>query len=251
MTRAGAALLVLLAAAPAGAQHDAAAKLAEAQRAFVEGDYEGAMRITAPIVQGGISEADRAEALRLHCVSLFLLGHQAQAETYLYQWLESQARAGIDAHLDPAVVPPEAVAFLESIRANHEGDLRKLKPPKRKSRSRWGTIVPVYGQYQNEQMWKVWLFGVTEGVLLATSITTYAVLASKCGDDLTCKLKRSTADNLLLTNRLSGGLLIGVCLIGIVDAMWNYDPNPATEERPSVGLMPEEGGATLVFSMGF
>jgi hypothetical protein len=248
MTRLAAALVVLLAAAPAAAQAPTASRLAEAQRRLVEGDYEGALAITRPLVaDAALPRADLAESFRLHGLSLYLLGREADAEIFLHHFLRLQP----EAHLDPALVPPEAVAFLESIRARYEGELRALKPRPKRKRYWLLNLVPAAGQFQNDQAWKGWTFGITEGVLAATWISSYAILVSRCDADLTCSLKRSTAENLRFANLLSGAVWVGVYAIGVIDAMNGYNCMSAAERPPSVSLIPTDRGASLVWTMGF
>ena len=237
--------IVAAVAGPAWAQ-PAAARLEEAQRRLMVGAYLEVLQLTLPLVADPVlPRADRAEAYRLRGLAQFFLGRTSEAEEALYQFL----RLDPEAHLDPALVPPDAVSFLENIRARHEGELRALKP-RTKRRSRALNLLPPAGQFQNEQRAKGWTIGTAEVVLLATNITTYVVLANECEADLTCAIDRSTARALQLANLISGGLLVGVYLYGVIDGFHIQNCLEAAE-RPSLTVVPQSGGGSLVFGMGF
>ena len=239
--------LIVGAAVPAAAQSPAA-RLGEAQRRFAAGAYAQVLEITGPLLgDPTLGRADRAEAFRLQGLAMFLLGRPAEAEVALYQFL----RLDPEAHLDPALVPPDAVTFMENVRARHEGELRALKPRPKKRRYRLLNLVPPFGQFQNGDSGKGYAIGAAELVFLATNISTYAVLARECAEDLTCSLDRSTASTLQRVNQISLGLLVGVYLYGMIDG-FHIQTCLEQAERPPLVLVPrDDGGGSLVLSLGF
>lgn len=238
-------LVALLVAAPAAAQTTAMAELAAAQRRFAEGDYQGCLTITSPLVgDPRLPKAELAESMRLHGLSLFLLGRQGDAEIFLHQFLRLEP----EAHLDPALVPPEAVAFLESIRSRYEGELRRLKPRPRKKRYEILNWIPYAGQFQNEQDLKGWFLGSATVVIGLTSIAAGVTLRVKCEQDLTCSIDKSMAENLKLVANYGAAVAAATYIVGVVDA---YYFGRCLEARERVALVPTEGGASLVMTFGF
>jgi hypothetical protein len=239
-------VVVFLVSALASAQATPpAARLAEAQRLFGHADYRAVAEIAGPLARDpSLDRADRTEAYRLFGLSLFLLAQPARAEGWLLQFLRLEP----EAHLDPAVVPPDAIAFFEGIRARHEGELRALKPRPRRRRA-WLNLVPPAGQFQNQEPAKGWSIGIAEGVLLATNISTYIVLINACDEHRTCTLGRDAANQLRMANLVSGALFVGVYAYGVLDG-WLGHRN-RIEDRAGLAITATGEGAAVTYSLGF
>jgi hypothetical protein len=73
---------------------------------------------------------------------------------------------------------------------------------------------------------------------------------SDCDADLTCSLDSSAARTLQLANLISGSLLVGIYLYGVVDG-FHIQNCLEQAERPLITIAPHEGGGSLVFGLGF
>jgi hypothetical protein len=235
------------------------AALAEAQAHFAAGEYAEVAPLAEPITQDEtLPRADRAEAWRLIGLSYFFLGRADDADRALVEFLKLEP----DAHLDPSLVPPDGVAFFEGVRARHAGELRRYRPrPKRSSVV--VALIPPAGQFENGQKAKGWALGVTEGLLLATNVTTYFILKDMCNaNDGTCgdacdpskescasKDATATARTLQTVNLASGVLLIGVVVYGSIDGYLGWKKEG--ERLEGLSVAPTQGGATVGYSGSF
>jgi hypothetical protein len=250
--RALAVLLLLATAAPAAAAPPANAdlgRLGEAQARLMAGDWSEAARVAGPLAHDGtLARPDRAEAWRVYGLSLFFLGLPDEAEAALFAYLKLEP----DAHLDPALVAPEAIVFFEDVRARHAGELRQLKP--RPKPNRWAVLlnlIPPAGQFSNGDPAKGWALAATETVLLAANLTTYALLASRCHADETCGDDVDGARTLRTINLVSGALFAGVWVYGMIDGFAGYRRRSRAYE-PAFAVVPvvTDGGAALVLAWG-
>lgn len=253
--------LWLCAAKLAGAQAPAAA-LAQAQAHFLAGEYGAVPPLTEPLVADETTpRADRAEAYRLLGLAYFLLARADESEAALLEFLKLEP----DAHLDPALVPPEAVSFFEGVRARHAGELRRYRV-RPKSPSLLVAVVPLAAQLQNHEPGKAWALGATGGLFLVTNVTTYLMLEDLCGrKDGTCgeacdptvpgdcdgKDKADLARTLRTVNRISGVAFIGVMAYGIVDGVLGYRRHRLRERGPTLTFVPVEGGGALMWGGRF
>jgi hypothetical protein len=248
MRRAVTVLLLLL--GPA-ARADRAAELDGAARALAPGDYGQAERGTRPLLADPrLLRAERAEAYRVHGLSLYFQRREPEAEAALRQYLTMEP----DAHLDPALYPPEAVLFFEAVRARHRGAVISARPPPRRRRTAILNLVPPLGQVQNGQHAKAWIIGGAEVALLGANIATYSMLSSACkGSDLTCDRDPSLSRALRTVNLVSGGLFLAVYAYGVNDGYVGYSRAGARERARAVrtALVPLPGGALLGASAAF
>lgn len=207
-----------VAGAQPGAQVDPTVALGQASAAATAGDWEAVARLVAPLQPGaGLGKGDQAEVHRLAGLAAFFLGRHADAERELHAYL----RLELDARLDPAVVPPEAIAFFEDVRARHGAELRALrKPPRRYAVL---NLLPPAGQIQNGDKTKAIVIGGGLGLLVAANVTTYLVLRSWCsGDDHNlCETggsdRADTARILKGINLATGVAAIALYAYGVVD----------------------------------
>lgn len=231
--------LVGAASTPAAAQPGAVGQLAAAQAHLEAGEYAQAAQLAGTLARDpSLGKPDRAEAWRVYGMALFFMGLREEAEAALFEYLKLEP----DAHLDPALTPPEAVVFFEEVRSRHAGDLARLRPRPRRTRYAALNLLPPAGQFQNRERVKGWALGITEGLLLATSITTYVLLddlcsPTDCGDDV------GTARTLQTVNLVSGGLLVVAVGYGIIDGFLVYR-RQGQEGRYATGVVaaPTDGG---------
>ena len=230
------------------ARADRTADLAAANRLLLEGNHEQARALAARItVEPALLPAERAEANRIQGLALFYLGRREEAEGALRAYLELEP----DAHLDPALHPPEAVVFLEEVRTRHAGALRIARPPPKRKRIAWLNLLPPAGQFQNGDTTKAWILGGLEVALLAINVSTYAMLTSSCNADLTCDRDPSSSRRMRTMNLVSGGLLAGVVAYGIIDGYVGYGRISARERAVNVALFPTGSGALLTAALRF
>jgi hypothetical protein len=233
---------------PSAARADHRADLAAAGRLLLDGRHQEAIALVAPLAPAeGLLPAERAEAHRIHGLALFHLGRRAEAERALRAYLALEP----DAHLDPALHPPEAVVFLEEIRTRHAGELRRARPPPRRRRYPALNFLPPLGQIQNGDRGKAWVLGGLELALLATNVSTYAMLKSSCRDDLTCERDASSARRMRTLNLVSGGLLAGVWLYGVIDGYVGHSRAVSRERALRMAIVPTGSGALVGASMQF
>src|SRR5438874_7564024 len=118
----GASVLLVVAAAslaraqPASPQViEPSVALRDANAAAIAGDWQRVGELVDPLLVHALSPADVAEAHRLAGLAAFFQHRSADAETHFLAYL----RLDLDARLDPALVPPEAVTFFDAVRARH------------------------------------------------------------------------------------------------------------------------------------
>lgn len=222
-------------------------RLAAAQAQFLAGEYSAAAMLSGPLTRDPeVPAAVRAEAHRVYGLSLFLLGLRDEAEEYLVAYL----RLDPSAHLDPALVPPEAIVFFEDVRVRHAGELLIAKPRPKQNRYFVLNFLPPFGQFQNGDRTTGWILAASETLLLATNVTTYLLLRNMCHDDQTCD-DEDTAGMFRTTNIVSGALLIGVYVYGVYDAIKGYRRRGPVEAPLAITPTPGGGGAMVWTSWGF
>jgi hypothetical protein len=231
LRRPAAALLALLALASAARAQTATPEpppkstahlgspVADALDKFDFGDYEGVVAQLRPLVEHGASElptrADRIEALRAYGIACALTGRQTAAEGAFLLLLREEPAT----HLDAALVPPDAVAFFEQVRARYR---QQLVAVYRRSQPRYYwflNLLPPVGQFQNRERKKGFALGGIELALLGSSVISYALLASWEGHDHTFAGHADSAAPLRTVNIVSFSLLLGSVSYGIVDGL--------------------------------
>jgi hypothetical protein len=233
-------------ATPAGA-------LEAASAALQAGDFGQAASLAGPVARGtaagaaGLARADRAEAWRLLALSLYFLGRADGAEAAFLEYL----KLDVDAHLDPALVPPEALTFFEDVRTRHASELARYRP--RPRRSLLPALLPPLGQFQNGDHLKGWIIGGAELALLTTNLTSYMLLRRWCDtEDQTCAGHVNDARTARTVNIVSGVALLGVVAYGIVDGVIGHRRQARSEMPPSLGFTQlVEGGAVMTLGGSF
>jgi hypothetical protein len=196
---AGLVVIAVIAGIPgaAHAQPGAAASgvLREANTAALAGDWDRVARLVDPLLArpadpsqpASLPTPDLAEAHRLAGLAAFFHQRGDAAERHFVSYLQID----LDGRLDPALYPPDVVAFFNDVASRHTAELRALRiVPKR---SWWLTLLPPFGQLQNGERTKAYLVGGTLGALLVVNLTTYYYLRAWCnhtdgsaGGALTC-----------------------------------------------------------------
>ena len=159
-------------------------------------------------------KADRLEALRVYGIACTLTGRRTAAEGAFLLLLREEPST----QLDPALVRPEAVAFFAEVRARHRAELLAAYRKNRRPYYWALDLIPLAGQLQNRQWKKAIVFGAVELVLLATNITTGALLNHYEQQDHTFGTHSGAFEPLRDVNWISFGLLLGVTTGGIIDA---------------------------------
>jgi hypothetical protein len=208
----------------AHADSDPVELIVEASRALDAGDYAHAeAAILGLLSREVLRREERAEGFRLLGLLKFYQEAPDQARTAFLDYL----RLDPDAHLDPALVPPEAITLLEDVRAKNLAEIDSMRPAPKKKRYVMLNLVPAGGQVQNGDTSKAVIVGASFALLLAANLTSYGYLRSWCnGNDLSCERdgidKTETARNLRAINLLSGIGLVSVYLYSAVDGYLGY-----------------------------
>ena len=236
---------------------DVATILRDANASASAGDWPKVTELVGPLLRQPLVRADLAEAHRLEGLAAFFANDRAEAEAQLLAYLELDPSA----HLDPTVVPPEAVTFFEDVRVRHAPELvdrirvgqQILRAHRPKKRALWLAFVPGINQLYYGERAKGWLVTSALTAFLATDVTTYFVLRSWCSPtDDTCSGSASHmrhARDLRTINLISGVGLIATYLYGLYDGVVGYRRSAHEELVPYVGGV--DGGAVLGLGLTF
>ena len=215
----GALIVAVLVIARVAAAQPAPQALHDANDAALAGNWQHVAEIVDPLLRQQLSLADLAEAHRLAGLAAFFQHRDGDAEAHFVAYL----RLDLDARLDPALVPPEAVTFFEDVRARHAAELRALRPRPRTRRYFVLELLPPFGQIQNGAHTKAWVIGGALGTFAIANITSYLVLRSWCSpSDDTCDHHTRSATSLQAVNIISGIGLISTYLYGVYDGVMTY-----------------------------
>lgn len=184
----GVAVAVLSAAAHAQPGRAPSDVLRDGNTAALAGDWQRVTDLIDPLLRQPLPIANLAEAHRLAGIAAFFTQSAAGAERHFVTYL----RIDPDGRLDPALYPPDVVAFFNDVASRHVAELRALRAPPQ--RSSWlFTLLPPVGQYLNGEHTKAYVLGGALGAFLITNLTTYAYIRQWCdhtqgpgGGGLTC-----------------------------------------------------------------
>ncbi len=207
--------LAYLPSAHAQSSHSADLEIDKAMAAFDAGDFATAKRAAQAVITAGHSET--SEAWRILGLSLFYLERRAEAEHALLEYLKHDP----EAHLDPALHPPQAVVFFESIRTRHAATIDRYRS-KKETRRLIVAVLPPFAQLQNKHSVKAIFIGSVGLVLAATHIGAGSYLRSRCAADGTCELSGRTFRRLKLAANVSGLLGIGLLSYGVIDGLYHF-----------------------------
>lgn len=200
--------------------------LREGNSAALAGDWPRVTHLMDPLLGRRLPLADLAEAHRLSGLAAFFQQRTGAAEGHFLAYL----RIDLDGRLDPALYPPEVIAFFNDVTSRHSAELRALR--NRPGRSWYLTLVPPFGQFQNGERVKGYVVGGVLGTLLAVNLTTYALLRSWCehtqgttGGGLSCNDPSDhsrAAARIRPYNIASGIAAIAVYVYGVYDGIQGY-----------------------------
>lgn len=201
--------------------------LREGNAAALAGDWPRVAVLVDPLLERELSTLDRGEAHRLAGLAAFFQQRTDAAEGHFLAYLRIES----DGRLDPALYPPDAVAFFNDVASRHGAELRALRV--RPSRSWVKTLLPPLGQIQNGDRTTAYVLGIALGTLLVTNLTTYAYLRAWCnhtdgsaGGVLTCDEDggdhTAAAKRLRPLNIASGIALGAVYIYGVYDGVRGY-----------------------------
>jgi hypothetical protein len=226
LARAIAVLAACAAVAGAAPMPSTSEVLREGNTAALAGDWPRVTRLVDPLLARQLPPADLGEAHRLSGIAAFFQQRSAAAETHFLAYL----RIDLDGRLDPALYPPDVVAFFNDVASRHAAELRALRMRPRRS---WVlTLLPPLGQFQNGERTKGYILGGVLGTLLIANMTTYLLLRSWCehtqgpgGGGLTCTDPgdRSEAAERIHPYALATGIgAIAVYVYGVYDGIRGY-----------------------------
>jgi len=200
--------------------------LRDGNTAALAGDWQRVTQLVVPLLQRRLAPADLEEAHRLAGIAAFFQQRTSDAEGHFLAYL----RLDLDGRLDPALYPPDVVAFFGDVASRHAAELRALRT--RPKRSWLLTLLPPGGQLQNGERTKGYVLGGLLGTLLVTNLTTYAILRSWCdhtdgpaGGGYTCDdggNHHRQAAKLRPINIASGIGFLAMYAFGVYDGVQGY-----------------------------
>jgi hypothetical protein len=126
------------------------------------------------IAASAISDAIVMPAIVTTGIAAFFEQRPDAAENHFLSYL----RIDLDGRLDPALYPPEVVAFFNDVASRHAAELRALRLAPRRT---WLlTLLPPLGQLQNGEHTKAYVLGGVLGGLLIANLTTGYYLHAWC-----------------------------------------------------------------------
>ena len=226
-----------------------------AARQLERGEYEEAEKTIRRNILRPLE--DRAEAYRILGLSLFYQERMLEARAAFLEYLRSEP----DAHLDPALVAPEAITVFEDVRARNLAEIESLRPKPKKKRYLLLNLVPGAGQFQNGERVKGVVIAVGLGSLIAANVATYYWLKNNC-DSQTRVCGNADDDgagkarDYQTVNQLTGVAAIGVYAYSVIDGYLGYRSAKRAENNPTqphmrFGLGPQQGGAQVHWSLSF
>lgn len=230
--------------------------IARATAAMERGDNETAERAVQSVIveyQNTATEAERAEAFRILGLLKYFSGNTEETRDAFLQYL----LLAPDAHLDPALVPPEAIALLEDVRSRN---LAEIDARRKKSKKRYLllNLLPGAGQFQNGERTKGYLLTGGIGALVAANLSTYFLLRSYCDrENRTCQSGGesigSTARKLKSVNYISGIAALSLYVYSVVDGYQGYRRIQQKESSStmSFSVVPTPTGGSLGVSLTF
>jgi len=200
--------------------------LREGNTAALAGDWPRVTHLVDPLLGRRLAAADLGEAHRLAGLAAFFQQRSDAAESHFLAYL----RIDLDGRLDRSLYPPDVVAFFNDVASRHAAELRALR--NRPTRSWVLTLLPPFGQFQNDERTKGYVIGGVLGTLLIANLTTYALLRSWCehtqgkkGGGLTCDDPTDhnrAAARISPYNIASGIGAIIVYVYGVYDGVQGY-----------------------------
>lgn len=208
------------------APSDPAIALREANAEATAGNWARVGQLVVPLLSHQLDRADLAEAHRLAGLVAYFARREPDAELQFVAYL----RLELDAHLDPALYPPEVVAFFENVRAKHATELRALRPKPRTSFIL--NLVPPFGQFQNGERTKGWIIAGAFGAFAIANVTGYLMVRHWCtqvtgpnGSSLVCDQSANHDHSARFAQdaEIAGGVgLLATYIYGVYDGVIGY-----------------------------
>lgn len=215
--------------------------LTQAIAAYEYGEIEEMVAAARLVSEGRVqpvSPHERAQALRLVGIGLFLLDRRDGAETTFVELLRQRP----ESRLDPRTTRPDVVAFFEVVRQKHDEELKALRPPRRGPEAGWLVLLPPAGQFANGETALGLGIATLEVASVATIATTWALFHSWQKPDATFGRHDSDARTLKTVNVVAWGTLFATVIFGVAEAA--LYKKPAAE---SGGFAWEPGGVRVRF----
>jgi hypothetical protein len=196
------------------------------------------IELSRQVAEGAVpgTEDQRAEALRLFGIGLFLDGRRDGAERAFIDLLK--LRPG--ATLDPRVTRPEVVAFFRDVR-------RRSRPTKHKALA----FLPPLGQFQNDTPVRGWVIAGLEVATAGASLATFLMYHSRVNEMDLCtgtpNFDTKPCDRLKVMNLISIGAFIAVYAAGVVDGLVGFDDGDPEESGLSLAVFPTGAALRLTF----
>jgi hypothetical protein len=204
----------------AAAPVDAAVALANARAAYEYGEMEMVVDSARLVAEGRLhpTPAERAQALRYLGIGLFLTDRQEGAETAFFDLLRLQPRTRLDA----TTTRPDVVAFFESVRRRHAGEINEAAK-NRPGKSLALAFLPPLGQFQSGHKARGITLAALEvlsfGGALATDLQLHAW---DTAPGQTFGTHHDAAETFKTLNWISVAVLATTIVVGIVDGVANY-----------------------------
>jgi hypothetical protein len=221
---------------PPQAAEDAATTLERARAAYEYGDIDTVVESARAVADGALrpTPAQRAQALRLLGIGLFVTGRPEGAETAFFDLL--RLKPGL--RLDPTHTRPDVVAFFENVRARHQDEIRRAHSA-HPGKSFVLSLLPPAGQFQNGNRGRGYALGAIELLSLGTTVGTYVQLKSWVDEaNQTFPGHTETARTLKVVNNAAVGVFAATVIVGIIDGIANFDHDSDT---PSFAFLTPNG----------
>jgi hypothetical protein len=200
--------------------------LRDGNAAALAGQWLRVTELVEPLLQRELADAELGEAHRLAGIAAFFEQRSAAAEGHFVAFL----RIELAGRLDPALYPPEVVAFFNEVAARHDAEFRAVQSPPRRT---WVlTLLPPVAQFQNGDRIKAYALGGALGGLLIANLTTYYYLRAWCehtdgtsGGGLSCYDggdHNHDAARLRPYNIATGIGFLALYAYGVFDGIWGY-----------------------------
>ena len=192
----------------------AAEALDRASAAYEFGDLHQMVDLSGMVAEGAVPGSDdqRAQALRLFGIGLYLSGRRDGAERAFVDLL----RLRPDARLDPTVTRPEVVAFFRDVRRRH-------RPKKYRALA----LLPPLGQFQNDTPRRGWLIAGLEAATLGATVATFVVLSSNTNSQQLCTIKSNfdpgPCERLKVWHYISAAAFAATYAAGVIDGLLGFD----------------------------
>jgi hypothetical protein len=223
---------------PAAPPASATEALTRARDAYEFGDLQQMVELSRQVAEGAVpgSEDQRAEALRLFGIGLYLDGRRDGAERAFIDLLKLRPNAT----LDPRITRPEVVAFFREVR-------RRNRPKKHKAL----VFLPPLGQFQNDTPGRGWLIAGLQVATAGTALASFFMYRDRVNNQGLCTgtpdFEAKPCERLKAINLISGVAFLAVYAAGVVDGLMGFEEGDPEEPRLSLAVFPTGAALRLRF----